>query len=162
MVIRKASGQEMLSLWGYPDPHTASPTAAFFFQNISDGNADFWTLDTGNELIGELYVFRDLEDKDFADGQHTAYLCAFRVKEEYRGQGLGTRLMETVLADLKANGYCRATIGVDRDDPRNRDFYRRMGFTKKVKICYYDPCGLDKNGHPLFEEEGWYLLQKEL
>ncbi len=107
-------------------------------------------------------MFRDLEDKDFADGQSTVYLCAFRVKEEYRGQGIGTRLMETVLADLKANGYCRTTIGVDRDDPRNRDFYRRMGFTQKVKVCYYDPCGQDENMQSLFEEQGWDLLQKEL
>lgn len=57
MLIRKATGEEMLKLWGYQDENTASPTAKFFYRNISSGNAIFWTLDNGGELIGELYVF---------------------------------------------------------------------------------------------------------
>ena len=103
MLIRKATSNEMLKLWGYPAINNASPTAKFFCQNISSGNADFWTLDNDGELIGELYAFLTItEDKDFADGTDTAYLCAFRVRKDYRGQGLGTRLMEAVLADLKS------------------------------------------------------------
>ena len=39
--------------------------------NIKRGNTEFWTLDYDGELIGELYVFYDLEDKDFADGKKT-------------------------------------------------------------------------------------------
>ena len=113
MLIRRASGEEMLKLWGYQDVNKASPTAKYFYHNISSGNAIFWTLDNDGELIGELYVFFDIEeDKDFADGISTAYLCAFRVKKEYRGHGLGSRMMETVLADLKVSGFRRATIGV--------------------------------------------------
>ena len=78
MEIRKATGDEMLALWEYPDPENASPTAKFFYRSISSGNAVFWTVEQNGELIGELYAFLDLEDKDFADGEHTAYLCAFR------------------------------------------------------------------------------------
>ena len=40
------------------------------------------TLDYDGELVGELYAFYDLEDKDFADGKRTAYHCAFRVRAE--------------------------------------------------------------------------------
>ena len=80
MQIRKATGEEMLKLWGYRDHETASPTAKFFYRNVTSGNAVFWTLDNGGELIGELYVFLNLDDKDFADGKNVAYLCAFRVK----------------------------------------------------------------------------------
>ena len=91
MLIRKASGEEMLKLWNYLDVNAASPTARFFYQNISSGNADFWTLEHEGELIGELYAFRNIEaDHDFADGSSTAYLCAFRIRKEYRGQGLGS------------------------------------------------------------------------
>ena len=45
MLIRKATGGEMLKLWDYPDVTEASPTARFFYQNITSGNADFWTLE---------------------------------------------------------------------------------------------------------------------
>lgn len=161
MLIRRASGEEMLKLWGYQDVNKASPTAKYFYHNISSGNAIFWTLDNDGELIGELYVFFDIEeDKDFADGISTAYLCAFRVKKEYRGHGLGSRMMETVLADLKVSGFRRATIGVSEE--RNEKLYRRMGFTTKIKDCYFDPCAMDENMQPKPDEEGFLLLSKEL
>ncbi|MBQ9301173.1 MAG: NUDIX domain-containing protein [Clostridia bacterium] len=67
MLIRKATCEEMLRLWGNQDTTHVSPTARFFYQNISTGNAVFWTLDHGGELIGELYIFSDLDDKDFAE-----------------------------------------------------------------------------------------------
>ena len=163
MEIRKATGEEMLALWEYPDPENASPTAKFFYQRISSGNAVFWTVEHHGELIGELYVFKNIEaDQDFADGVSTAYLCAFRIRKDYRGQGLGTRLMETVLADLKAEGFRRATIGVGPDEEQNVRLYRRLGFTAKIKDCRTDPCAMDEQMQPVQEEEAYWLLSKEL
>ena len=60
MRIRKATAEEMLSLWGYQDLENAPYTAKFFYRNITSGNAVFWALDHAGELIGELYVFLDL------------------------------------------------------------------------------------------------------
>ena len=40
--------------------------------------------------------------------------------------------------------------------------YRRFGFTTKIKDCHYDPCGMDENGEPEYEEEPWRLLSREL
>jgi ribosomal protein S18 acetylase RimI-like enzyme len=160
--IRRAAGEELLALWGCPDLALAPPTARFFYQNITGGNAVFWTLDRGGELIGELYAFFDLPDKDFADGETTAYLCAFRVKQEYRGQGWGSRLMAAALAELQALGFRRATIGVSCDEPRNQSLYRRFGFTEKIKDCHYDPCGMDEDMQPLCEDAAWELLAGDL
>ena len=162
MLIRKATGEEMLKLWGYQNDISASPTAKFFYRNLSSGNAVFWTLDNDGDLIGELYVFMNLDDKDFADGETTAYLCAFRVKEGYRGQGHGSRIMNTALAELKEIGFHFATIGVGSDKLQNIQLYRRLGFNKKVKDCHYDPCGMDENNRPEYEEKAWWLLSKEL
>ena len=161
MEIRKADGGEMLKLWGYGEGARPSPTARYFYENIAGGNADFWTLDRNGALLGELYAFLDIkEDRDFADGKDTAYLCAFRIRPEYRGQGLGTRLMEAVLADLKARGFRWASIGVD--DGRNERLYRRMGFTEAVKICRFDPCARDAEMRPEAVEGGFLLLKKAL
>ena len=161
MQIRKATCDEMLRLWGYPDIQTAPPTARFFYENIASGNAVFWTLDISGELIGELYAFLKIEeDGDFADGSTTAYLCAFRVKENYRGFGHGTRLMAAALEDLKTRGFLRATIGVS--DARNEALYRRMGFSVRVKGCYFDPCARDRNMRPESDVEGYLLLSKNL
>ncbi len=162
MLIRKATGEEMLRLWGFSDAETASPNARFYYRNIASGNAVFWTVDRDGALIGELYVFLDLDDKDFADGKGTAYLCAFRVREGYRGQGLGSRLMHAALTELKEMEFHTATIGVGADKPQNIRLYRHFGFTEKVKDCHYDPCGMDENNQPEYEEEAWWLLSKDL
>ena len=161
MRIRKADGEEMLELWGYPDREAAPPTAGFFYRNLSAGNALFWTLEHDGELIGELYAFLDVEeDRDFADGSTTAYLCAFRVKKEYRGRGLGSALMEAALADLKAGGFRRATIGADEE--RNERLYRRLGFDTTVKDCFFDPCARDAQMRPEAVEKGFRLLSRDL
>lgn len=160
MLIRKASGEEMLNLWGYENVNQAPPTARFFYRNISSGNAVFWTVEHAGELIGELYAFLNIEeDKDFADGIATAYLCAFRVKKDYRGQGLGSRMMAAALADLKARGFMRATIGVSEE--RNKKLYRRLGFVTEIKDCFIDPCARDEQMRPE-PDAGFLLLSKDL
>ena len=160
-LIRKASGGEMLRLWGYDSLDGASPTARYFYLQISSGNAVFLTADMNGQLIGELYIFFDLDDRDFADGTNTAYLCAFRVQEEYRGRGIGSRLMDAALAGLRALGFRRATIGVGFDEERNIEMYRRMGFDRKIKDCFADPCAMDEHMRPM-PDEGFMLLAKEL
>ena len=162
LTIRKATAEEMLALWGCGGVDTASPTARFFYEKITGCGAVFWALEDGGEIIGELYAFFDLEDKDFADGKSTAYLCAFRVKAGHRGMGLGSRLMAAALEELKEMGFEYATIGAEYDEPQNIRLYKRLGFTEKVKDCNYDPCAMDENMRPVFEETAWVLLKKEL
>lgn len=148
MKIRRATEYELLDLWGYEGIHTASSTAKFFYDNIKRGNAEFWTIDYDGELIGELYVFYDLEDKDFADGKRTAYLCAFRVRADFRGQGLGTKLICHVMEHIKNLGYQRISIGVVATNMANIRLYKRLGFTIKRKECVEDPCDRDENMQP--------------
>ena len=158
MLIRKADAKEMRKLWGNDD----SFTARFFYDHITSGNTVFWTVDNDGDLIGELYAFLNLDDRDFADGKDRAYLCAFRIRKQYRGQGLGTALMESTLENLKNRGFKTVTIGVNKDEPENIRLYERLGFSERVKECHYDPCGLDEKGQPEYDEEGWWLLVKQL
>ena len=148
MKIRRAAEHELLELWGYERMDTASSNAKFFCGSMKRGNAEFWTLDCGGELVGELYVFYDLEDKDFADGEQTAYLCAFRVRADFRGQGFGTKLIRRVMGHIKDLGYQRVSIGVDAADTANIRLYKRLGFTIKVKECAEDPCDRDETMRP--------------
>ena len=160
MLIRKANGAEQLKLWRQ-DENNAKPTARFFYNSISSGKAVLWTIDNEGELIGELYAFLDIdEDKDLADGKDTAYLCAFRIKKAFRGQGLGTMLMKSALSDLKERGFRYATIGAD--DEEHISMYEHMGFTEEIKVCFTDPCSRDENMQPETLEKGFQLLRKEL
>ena len=161
MEIRKAADQEMLRLWGYETMDSAPPTALFFAQNISSGSAELWTLNDNGQVIGELSVFWQLEDQDFADGKDRAYLCAFRVKSEYRGKGCGSFLLKAVLEHVKNRGVSIATIGVDETEERNIRMYHRFGFTNKTKDCFEDPCDVDGGMRPKASPCFW-LLAKNL
>ena len=161
MEIRKATDQEMLSLWGCKDADRVSPTALFFAKNISSGNAEFWTLNDNDQIIGELYIFWELSDKDFADGKNRAYLCAFRIKSEYRGKGHGSFLLKEVLEYIREKGVQTVTIGVDETEEHNIRLYRRFGFTKKIKDCFEDPCNVDSQMKPKACPCFW-LLAKSL
>ena len=160
MQIRKATANEMLALWDQDSPTEASPTSRFFFSALNAGKAVFFALDDENGIVGELYVFFDLEDKIFADGAATAYLCAFRVKKSFRGQGYGRKLMAAALGELRERGFVYATIGVDDDN--NESMYRRFGFDEIIKICYLDPCARTEEMLPERVTDGFKLLRKTL
>lgn len=159
--IRKATGKEMLDVWERGNVDSNAQTAQFFCQNIESGNAEFWTIDDNGQLLGELYVFHKLEDEDFANGTDTVYLCAFRIRKDMRGQGLGTRLMEKVLDEMRSAGIKRATIGVDETEKANIRLYSRLGFGEKIKDCYEDPCAMNEKMQ-CEKCSCFWLLQKNL
>jgi ribosomal protein S18 acetylase RimI-like enzyme len=82
-------------------------------------------------------------------------------RKKNQGQGLGRKLMDGVLRDLKLSGFQYATIGVGLREERNQRIYDHMGFSKKIKICYFDPCAMDENMNPQ-QDEGFLLLSKQL
>lgn len=159
--VRLATGEEMLALWGCPALSSAPPTARFFYRQIVTGGTLFWALAERGEIVGELYAFLALDDRDFADGKNTAYLCAFRVRKDRRGQGFGSRLMRTALRELKSRGFSGVTVGVGRTETRNRLMYHHFGFCRKIKDCFADPCSLDENMQPQ-ADPGFWLLYKPL
>ena len=53
---------------------------------------------------------------------------AISVYKEYRGRGIGTELMKAVLNELKAQGYNRTSLSVQKDNPAQH-LYERLGFT---------------------------------
>lgn len=159
-VFRKATPDEMVETWGYKGEEL-SPTARFFIECIDKKICDFYALDCQGKIIGELYVFWKLEDTDFADGKNTAYLCAFRIKEEYRHQGLGKMLIKEVMKKVKAQGFRAVTIGVDETEEDNIRLYKSLGFNEKIKDCFEDPCDVDINMKPK-ECNCFWLLKKVL
>ncbi len=80
------------------------------------------------KLIGQVFIQLNSERPEMADGKDRAYLYGFRIRPEYRSQGLGTRIMTFVEDDLRWRGYTRLTLNVAVDNPRARSLYSRLGF----------------------------------
>ena len=103
---------------------------------ILRGEISVFALFAGERLVGELRVAYEHEDAAFAVRGRRAYLYAFRVHRDLRGRGLGTRLLKEVLARLEKAGYTEFTVGVEDDNPRARELYRRFGFLSCVARRY--------------------------
>ena len=79
-------------------------------------------------LVGELHVMYENDDENYAIRGRRAYLFAFRVREDFQNKGYGTYLLKTVLTELKENGYCEFTVGVEDDNFRAIHMYQVLGF----------------------------------
>ncbi|MDD3129740.1 MAG: GNAT family N-acetyltransferase [Candidatus Izemoplasmatales bacterium] len=135
MVIRQASIEEFKELWEY----SGSTTYKYFLDNLESRNVEFWTIDNEGDLIGELYIFWNSDDKDEANGYNRAYLCAFRVDKGYQGKGYGSQLMKRVLKRVRNRGYTEVTIGIDnREYKKLKSMYNKFGFDKLLKSTKVD------------------------
>ena len=112
-------------------------------------------------IVGQVFVQYESNRPELADGNERAYVYSFRVKPAHRGQGIGTRLMETVENDLRARGFRRVTLNVAKDNPRARQLYERLGY----RVVGEDPGQWsyeDHNGHRRFVSEPAWRMWKEL
>lgn len=91
-----------------------------------------------NPAIGQLFVVRvdgrvagmanALFTVSTAEGYRVVLLEDVIVKAAYRGNGLGRKLVEHILAWAAANGLPRVTLLADKDNAPALAFYERMGF----------------------------------
>jgi GNAT superfamily N-acetyltransferase len=63
-----------------------------------------------------------------AEGGHVLLLEDMIVHKEYRGGGLGRRLVEHVMAWAREQGMTRITLLADRGNRAALDFYRKLGY----------------------------------
>jgi ribosomal protein S18 acetylase RimI-like enzyme len=54
------------------------------------------------------------------------------VLPEYRGRGVGLRILQAIEAKARALGCCKLTLEVREDNDRARGLYRKFGFDESV------------------------------
>lgn len=75
-----------------------------------------------NFPIGQIFMQTGHENR-----QRT-YFYSLRVMDMFRGQGIGTRLLEEAESIAMTYGYPIATIAAAKDNPRARRLYERQGY----------------------------------
>ncbi len=91
------------------------------------------------EIITEATAMLSAVEVQNSDGlvnADTVYLCAFRTRKEYQGQGYFSRLYHFMENDLRQKGYKALTLGVEPDDQKNIEIYFKYGFTHLIKTAY--------------------------
>lgn len=131
-IIKKLPVSELYALTQLCDYNDVEEMIAENTRDIENKSIDIYVIYLNNQLVGELHVAYEKEDKNFAERGKRAYLFAFRVLEAYQSQGIGKYLLEKVLDTLKTEGYSEFTVGVEDDNLRAKYIYQKYGFTKVI------------------------------
>jgi ribosomal protein S18 acetylase RimI-like enzyme len=131
------------------------------YQSAVKGRAVLWVADLpGNGLVGQIFVQLNSARLELADGKTRAYIYAFRVRQPFRGAGLGTRLLLNAEIDLVQRGYRWVTLNVGRDNPNAQRLYERHGYrivaSEPGIWHYYD----DKGQRREVNEPAWRMEKK--
>ena len=102
-------------------------------KQLDNKEIDIYVIENEETFIGELtvnYISHDLLAETIPNVR--VYFEAYRIDKKYQGNGLGQKLIEYVINDLKERSYSEFTIGVEEDNERAKHIYFKYGFTKAI------------------------------
>ncbi|MBN2086108.1 MAG: GNAT family N-acetyltransferase [Anaerolineales bacterium] len=112
-------------------------------------------------MVGQIFIQWSSSDPRFADGTRRGYLYALRIKPAFRCRGLGTRILAAAENELHRRGMDTASIGVEKDNPRARALYERLGY----RVIAEDPgrwSYVDHEGNIREVLEPAWLMEKRI
>lgn len=128
-MIRPATERDRVRLEAIQSAALSSPWPELLDTAI-DGPPRTLVVDTGAGPIAYALVVPDTP---------TAYLAELAVTPAKQGHGHGSNLLETVLGQLRADGFETVRLTARADDERARSFYRSFGFTVTERLeNHYD------------------------
>ena len=107
-------------------------TRRFVLESLRDGAIHFVALAEDETVVG----WCDLRPKAAATLRHSAVL-GMGVVQEFRGQGVGTRMLAATLEGADARGLRRAELVVRADNHAAIALYRRFGFVEEGRCREY-------------------------
>lgn len=93
------------------------------------GNRIMLVADCQDFPVGRLFIqFRSISG-NLADGETKGYIYSFHVMAMFRGQGIGTRMLQVAEVILKRRSFQLVTIAVAKDNFGALRLYQRYGYT---------------------------------
>ena len=101
------------------------PELKIYYEDFGSGRADYCIVaEDEGRVIGAAWT-RIMYDYGHVDDDTPSF--AISLYKEYRGQGIGTKLMQAMLDLLHENGYKRASLAVQKANYAVR-MYEKVGF----------------------------------
>ncbi len=101
------------------------PDLKIYYEGFGEGEADYcFVADDDGKVVGAVWT-RIMNDYGHVDDETPSF--AISLLKEYRGKGIGTKLMIKMLELLKAKGYKRASLAVQKANYAVK-MYEKVGF----------------------------------
>ncbi|MEL6402864.1 MAG: GNAT family N-acetyltransferase [Chloroflexota bacterium] len=131
------------------------------YQGQRKGNRHLLVATVNDFPIGRLFIQFSSPRRDNIDEYLRGYLYSFHLMEMFRGQGIGTHLIQRAENILHQHHFDYATIAVAQTNDGARRLYQRHGYDiveeDEGKWSYYDHLGRLQTVN-----EPCWLLEKRL
>lgn len=102
------------------------------YANIADNFRHFWVMvDDEQKIVGTVAVTDLIYDSKYADILHrnSGELCCLYLSDEYKGQGLGEKMLSFAIDQAKSFGYGWLYLDtVTAKSQAGFDLYKKYGF----------------------------------
>lgn len=107
-------------------------------QQISDSNEYFsyFVIDNSNQILGLV----ELSSRNIVDGclsSPVAYLEGLYLKEEYRGRGIGKKVIRMILKWCKERGFSELATDTELTNVKAQNFYKTVGFEETDRVVEF-------------------------
>jgi ribosomal protein S18 acetylase RimI-like enzyme len=160
VIIRRAEKKDLPALeWEGEFSHFRHVfSEAYRLQEL--GDVIMWVVDLPDfGLIGQLFIQLYGPNQIQTNKIKYAYIYGFRIRPDYRGLGIGSKLLKSVERDLIRRGFKRISLNVARDNDAARRLYEREGYqvvAPEPGIWSY----LDDKGRRRFVNEPAWRMEK--
>lgn len=130
------------------------------YQGMQRGEQLMWVAERDEVIIGQVFVqFTSMRPK-LANGVDRAYFYSFRVAPQYRGNGVGSRLMAVMEEDLRKRGFSRVTLTVAKTNARAIELYTRQGYRIAGSELVHHSVRDADNRWQREEQEAWRMEKR--
>ena len=131
------------------------------YQNSLGGNTLIWVAENQEgKIIGQVFLLLFSAYLEMADGIHRAYMFSFRIRPEYRNNGLGGHVIRFLEDYLLERGFDTMRINVGRENEQARKLYEKHGYriigTEEGRWRYQDQFG----NYQTVNEPAWRMIKK--
>jgi mycothiol synthase len=128
--LRLAHNEVFLDHWG-SSPKSPESWKTWFTGARAFRPALAYLVLDGDEVVAYTLGYEYVADTE-ATGIREVYVGQVGTKRSHRGRGLAALALAKVMAEAKAAGFQRASLGVDADNPTGAlGLYERLGYTNK-------------------------------
>ncbi|WP_028506312.1 GNAT family N-acetyltransferase [Ruminococcus sp. FC2018] len=101
------------------------PELQLYINDFGEKKSDIaFTARCEGKIVGAVWV-RIMDDYGHIDDETPSF--AISLYKQYRGMGIGTALMKTMLGELKKQGYKQASLAVQKENYAVK-MYKNVGF----------------------------------
>ena len=131
------------------------------FESARRGLSVLWVAELcKSDIVGQVFIQLVCDRKELANGHTIAYLYSFRIKPEYQGQGIGSKMLETIENDLKRRDFSNVCLNVAKDNTRAQSLYFKHGYKtiahEPGRWSYIDHEGRIRH----MNEPSWRMIKK--